>query len=151
MAGAALALRDVHLPPAPAWWPPAPGWWVLAAGVCIALLAAYAWQSRRTRRRRAIEAVFDNAVDAAPGKAAQVAAISELLRRAARLHEPAADRLQGDAWLALLDGDDAARPFSDGPGRLVLDGGFRPAVEAGELAALRAAARRRFLQWMQAR
>src|SRR5690606_27121013 len=27
---AAPDLRDIHLPPAPAWWPPAPGWWLLA-------------------------------------------------------------------------------------------------------------------------
>ncbi|WP_152413228.1 DUF4381 family protein, partial [Xanthomonas graminis] len=36
-----LPLRDVHLPPAPAWWPPAPGWLLLGAAVLLALGIAF--------------------------------------------------------------------------------------------------------------
>lgn len=144
----ALVLRDIHQPPAPPWWPPAPGWWLLAG--LAAVLAGFLMLRalRRRARRRAIARMFDDAVGRASTPAAQVGAISELLRRAGRRAEPDADRLDGDAWLALLDGDDPARPFSVGPARVVLDGAFRPAVDARDVDVLRPLARRRFLQWM---
>ncbi|MGY0799376.1 DUF4381 family protein [Lysobacter sp. A286] len=159
MQDATLVLRDIHQPPAPPWWPPAPGWWLLAALV-LALVGGWAWWARRRRRRlAAIAAVFDEVVAAATTPAAEVAAISELLRRAARRVNPEADRLQGDAWLELLDrdvktkgkrGKRAAdnRGFHQGPGRLLLDGGYRKQVDPKEVAALRPLARARFLQWM---
>ncbi|MGO4774855.1 DUF4381 domain-containing protein, partial [Lysobacter sp. 2RAB21] len=81
---APLVLRDVHLPGAPSWWPLAPGWWALIAAIAIVSLAAYLWHRRRTRRRREIEHVFDHTLAQAATPAAEVAAISELLRRAAR-------------------------------------------------------------------
>lgn len=149
MAGATLVLRDIHQPPAPPLWPPAPGWWLLAAALLAIGLGFALWRARQRRQARRRAALFDDAVGAAATASDQVAAMSELLRRAARLRDPAADRLQGDAWLALLDGDDPARPFSSGPGRLVLDGGFRPEVDAAQVAELRALARTRFLQWME--
>ena len=40
------------------------------------------------------------------------------------------------------------RTFSEGAGRLLLDGGFRRDVDAAEVEALRRIARERFLQWM---
>ena len=85
--GDSLPLRDIHLPVAPGWWPPAPGWWLLG-GLLLAMLAAggvMAW--RRARRRHALLRMFDQRVDAAADPAARVAAISELLRRAAREQE----------------------------------------------------------------
>ncbi len=151
MAAATLILRDIHQPPAPAWWPPAPGWWIVAAIVLAAVALALALQARKRRRQRERAALFDEAVAAAATPDARVAAMSELLRRAARLHDPAADRLQGDDWLDFLDAGDPARPFSTGAGRLVLDGGFRRDVDAAEVDALRDVARVRFLRWMQAR
>src|SRR3546814_12347611 len=77
------------------------------------------WGLRARRRRAAIVRLFDERLDAANTPVERVAAMSELLRRAARRRDPAADRLQGDAWLAFLDGDrasDVARPFSEGTG-----------------------------------
>lgn len=165
MADPTLVLRDIHQPIAPPWWPPAPGWWLLAAIVLLAI-AAWAWfAARRRRRARAIAAIFDRALAAADTPSAQVAVMSELLRRAGRRRDPAADRLHGDAWLAFLDGPadgagkrrgsrTAARGragsirFSQGPGRLLLDGGFRREVDPDHVAALRAIARARFLGWM---
>ena len=81
-----LVLRDVHVPAAPSWWPPAPGWWLLAGAVAL-VLAILWWVGRQRRRRKlAWQKLFDDACgDAAP--AAQVAAISELLRRAVALIE----------------------------------------------------------------
>ena len=165
MADPTLVLRDIHQPVAPPWWPPAPGWWLVAALVLLAL-AAWAWfAARRRRRARAIASIFDQALAAADTPSAQVAAMSELLRRAARRRDPQADRLHGDAWLQFLDGAvvDAGKrrgktpaakrgvaspSFSQGAGRLLLEGGFRREVDADQVAALRAIARARFLAWM---
>ncbi|UNK50904.1 DUF4381 domain-containing protein [Lysobacter sp. S4-A87] len=157
MGANALVLRDIHSHPAPPWWPPAPGWWLLAAAVLL-LCAAVTWAVlRRRSRRRAITELFDRSVDAAGSPAAQVAAMSELLRRAARRHDADADRLQGEAWLAFLDAGSATKPraaansdFSRGHGRLLLDGGYRRDVTTADVHALRPLARSRFLQWMGA-
>lgn len=156
MTDGALVLRDIHQPPAPPWWPPAPGWWLLLALV-LALLALVAWwRRRRERRRRAVLALFDDAVAAAPTPPEQVAAISSLLRRAARRRDAQADRLAGEEWLAFLDAPVRRRrrsaprseAFSQGPGRLLLDGGYRRELDPVEVEALRVLARARFLQWM---
>ncbi len=135
-------LADIHLPAAPSWWPPAPGWWMLAA-LLIALLAALAWwlrrRSQRARLREMLRIEFDTALalTAAPGEEArQVAALSTLLRRAALRFAPQSATLQGEAWLRFLDADDPARPFSEGPGRLLLDGPYRRQVDAGAARAL---------------
>lgn len=141
-----LVLRDVHVPPAPSLWPPAPGWWLLAGA--LALAVAIAWWIRRKRRRRMLawQKLFDDACgDAAP--AAQVAAISELLRRAARRVNAQADHLQSEDWLRLLDGQ-KQKAFSKGAGRLLLEGGYRREVPAAEFAAAKALARARFLELM---
>lgn len=168
MADPTLVLRDIHQPPAPPWWPLAPGWWLLAAMLLLAI-ALWAWfAARRRKRRRAIAALFDDALGAAPTPTDEVAAMSELLRRAARRRDPAADRLHGEAWLQFLDGSaapagkrrgrkPASKPragshrFSQGAGRLLLDGGYRREVDADQVAALRAIARARFLDWMAAK
>lgn len=155
-----LMLRDIHQPPAPGWWPPAPGWWWLAAGVIACTCAWIAWRRHRARRHARIAAVFDAQVDAASTPALQLAAMSDLLRRAARAHHADADALQGDAWLHALDTPRRRRgtrrvarvtAFTDGVGRLLLDGPFRAHVDAHEVEAVRAVARARFLDWMGVR
>ncbi len=151
MSPGALVLRDIHQPPAPGWWPPAPGWWLVAALLLVAVGAIAWFAARRKRRQRAIVALFDAAVEQAQNSAARVAAMSELLRRAARRRDPAADRLQGDDWLRFLDGDGGSPEFSGGAGRLLLDGGYRRDVDAAQLAALQPLARRRYLQLMAVR
>lgn len=143
-----LVLRDIHQPAAPGWWPPAPGWWIAFALVLLALLLLAAWQWRRRRRRLAIAALFDGAVASAGTPAAQVAAMSELLRRAARRRDRHADTLQGEAWLAFLDANDSSRPFTRGDGRLLLDGGFQRDADPARVATLGRLARARFLEWM---
>jgi hypothetical protein len=146
-----LVLRDIHQPPAPSWWPPAPGWWIVAAVLLLAAAIASWCAWRRHRRRFALEQLFDDSVRAAPTPAAQVAAISELLRRAARRRDPRADRLQGDDWLRFLDRGSKQALFDGEDARLLLDGGFRPEVDADAVAVLLPRARTRFLEWMAAR
>ena len=75
--------------------------------------------------------------------------MSALLRRSARLRDPAADRLEGDTWLQFLDDGLPERPFSTGAGSLLLDGGFRADVVEDDVALLRALVRQRYLTWMQ--
>jgi len=155
MADPALVLRDIHQPPAPGWWPPAHGWWAVGALLLLvlALLAALAWHRRR--RRQAVARLFDQSVAAAETPAAQVAAMSELLRRAARRRDPTADRLEGEAWLGFLNaGVDAGsrRPRFEGEvGRLLLEGAYRRETDAAAVAALQPLARARYLEWMGTR
>lgn len=144
-----LVLRDIHASVAPPWWPPAPGWWLLALVLLLALAALAAWRLHRVRRRRRVLALFDAEVEAAALPAAEVAAISALLRRAARRREPAADRLQGEAWLAFLDAGREPPRFTGERGALLLEGAFRPDPDPADVADLRAAARERFLELMQ--
>lgn len=146
-----LALRDVHLPGAPSWWPLAPGWWLLLAALAALSLSLWWWQRRRARRKREAERVFDEALAAAATPVAQVAAISELLRRAGRRQDRAADTLDGQAWLEFLDRGSKRDDFAAGPGRLLLEGGYRRQVDPAQVRALRELARRRFLQWMGVR
>ncbi|HWS78106.1 MAG TPA: DUF4381 domain-containing protein [Thermomonas sp.] len=145
---APLPLRDVHEGIAPAWWPPAPGWWMVFAAIVL-IAGFFAWRMRRARRRReAILRLFDETVDRAGTPSQQVAAMSELLRRAARRKHPDAGALDGEDWLRVLD-DGLPQPmFAAGAGALLREGGFRPDVAAREAEALRGLARRRYLDWM---
>jgi len=149
MAPTELPLRDVHLPPPPGWWPPAPGWWWVGAGVLLLVVVAAALLWRRRARRRRWERLF---VEETRGESAvvRIAAISALLRRAARRIDASADTLAGEAWLRWLDGA-KAQGFSAGPGRVLLEHGFRRGGGEAELAALEPLARRRFLQLMAGR
>ena len=143
-----LPLRDIHQPLAPPWWPPAPGWWLLAA-IVLAMIALTWWfAARRRRRQQVIAALFDAALQQAKSPAAQVAAMSELLRRAARRHNVEADRYTGDAWLQFLDTGLKQPAFAQSAGRLLLEGAFRSDVDADAVAALRPLARQRYLSWM---
>lgn len=146
-----LLLRDVHVPAAPSWWPPAPGWWLLA-GVLLLVLGGAAWLLRRRRQRQqAWRRLFDETLGRAQTPAAQVAAISELLRRAARRRDPLAASLQGEDWLRFLDEGEKMPAFAGETGRLLLEGGFRREVPATQVDALRTAARARFLVLMAAK
>lgn len=142
MAGG-LVLRDVHLPPAPPWWPPAPGWWILVGLLLAALAVGWVARGRRGRGRRTALELFDRQLQGASTPAGRLALASELLRRAARAHRADADRLQGEAWLAFLDTGDGG--FTRGDGRLLLDGPFRPQVDAARAEAAIALARERFV------
>lgn len=145
-----LVLRDVHDGIAPAWWPPAPGWWMVLA-VVAAVAAFVAWRVVAKRRRRAaILRLFDDSIARAETPSEQIAAMSELLRRAARRKNTSADTLEGEAWLRFLDEGMPQPVFSAGAGSLLRDGGFRADVTGQESDALRSIARQRYLLWMQA-
>jgi hypothetical protein len=144
-----LVLRDVHRPPAPSIWPPAPGWWIVIAVVLAAVLAGLWVRTRRARRRNVAIAMFDAETAAAETPTARLARASELLRRAARTARADADRIDGDAWLAFLD--TPRTRFVEGPGRLLLDGAFRPAIDAREADDALGLARARFVDLLERR
>ncbi|WP_201315826.1 DUF4381 family protein [Dyella sp. EPa41] len=100
------ALRDIHMPPAPAWWPPAPGWWIVTA-LALLCVGAGLWLWRRHRRRRASEQALVAAVDALVARHRQrpqqlAAGLHALLRRAALRLDGANSRQGGEAWRATL-------------------------------------------------
>ena len=144
-----LELRDVHEGIAPSWWPPAPGWW-LVFGVIVVIIAIVAWRVAMKRRQHvAILRLFDETVSRAVTPSQQIAAMSELLRRAARRKDAAADTLEGEDWLRFLDEGMVQPVFSAGAGSLLRDGAFRTDVTTQESDALRTIARQRYLLWMQ--
>ena len=147
MIAAQLPLRDVHLPSAPGWWPLAPGWWLVIAAVLlvVAVIAAlYLIKQRRLRRWRQ---VFDQQISASENGPSRLAAASELLRRASRRVDAQAVLLHGDAWLKFLDGR-KGEAFSNGEGRVLLEGGFRPQMDAETVERACRLARTRFLELM---
>ena len=124
-------LRDIHLPPDPSWWPPAPGWWLLTVVLAGAITYAIFRLRRLLRERRwqrNVQSELERIATAhlsARDAPALAAAISELLRRASRLLDADAPSLRGEAWLAFLDSKMQGDEFTNGPGRVILDGPYR--------------------------
>ena len=146
-------LLDIHLPSTPSWWPPAPGWWVLACLVIAASVTLTLWW-RRHARLRATRLLFEHELEAlaerypaATQAAARVAGLSVLLRRIVGLHAPHALTLQHEAWLRFLDGSDSTRPFSTGPGRILLDAPYRSNLPEHDAEILFELVRRKLPDW----
>lgn len=151
MAAPDLVLRDIHPPSVPPWWPPAPGWWWLAAALLLVCLAIVGWRMFRAWQHRRWQRAFDAEVLMADSDTGRIAAMSSLLRRAARRHYADADRLQGDDWLAFLDTGQRGAPFVTGVGAVLRDGAFRRDPGALDLDALHALARGKFVHLMTKR
>ncbi len=131
----ALQLRDIHLPAEPGFWPPAPGWWILAALLLVLLVwAARILLSRyrlRRQRRRILamlgELEQESANSITPERIAQ---ISSLLRRLALMRYPRqrVAALTGRDWLRFLDESGGNGRFSHGPGQVLANGPYQPAL-----------------------
>ena len=140
-------LRDIHLPADPSWWPPAPGWWLLGALLivfAIIVVRRLRAANRARRWRRLIVAELDPITSrhaAAPDDARLAGELSVLLRRAARVLDPASASLRGEAWLRFLDARLGGDAFERGAGRALLDAPWRKAAQF-DATALIALARR---------
>lgn len=143
-----LPLRDVHLPPAPSLWPPAPGWWAIAAAVLLLVAIPVLLRARRLRRERAWQGQFDAELQAAGEGPLRLAALVELLRRAARANRAGSELLQGEAWLQVLDPTNALAPALRD---LLLQGAYQPAIDAAQLATLEGWARTRHVALLRER
>lgn len=101
-------LRDIHLPGPASWWPLAVGWWIAIAILLVAMgMLAFYLLRRRARRRRAEAPLRELDAIAVHWRTtndtqAVAAALSQLLRRAARRLDPRSATLAGEAWLASL-------------------------------------------------
>lgn len=131
------ALRDIELPTEPALWPPPPGVWLLLALVLFALGVIALHLFRRARRRRRLQA-WRSAMRALRQEGqlspqARVAEASELLRRAAVKHAPAAAAFDGARWQRWL-ADLGPLPEGDPGLARLLDGPFRPRMSEDEAA-----------------
>jgi hypothetical protein len=133
-------LKDIHAPPDPSWWPPAPGWWILAVIVLVlgVLVGRWSWQRwQRVQARRRLIRAFDHGLAA---ESLSMAALSDLLRRAARTVDPASASLSGEAWLEALDAPLRTREFLSAVGRPLLDAPFQrvpPPASAEQIALAR--------------
>ena len=140
-----IPLRDLHLPEAVGWWPPAPGWWLLLALLLLAasygLIRAWqAWRRDAARRAALAELARVQAVWAADRNVVALGArLSPLLRRTMLAYCPRQEvaGLTGSEWLAWLDRGLDDRPFSNGPGRFLLDLPYRRPAELLEVDAPR--------------
>jgi hypothetical protein len=147
--GATLELRDIHLPSEPSWWPPAPGWWLLSLLALLLLWQLWRALRRVQRRRRRVRLLLDElrrieeSHPVAQQPKALLVAYSGLLRRACRQFAPNGLTLTDEDWLRFLDADDPQRPFSEGPGRLLLLGPFEPSADPAAVQALQAPLRKR--------
>ena len=140
---AALPLRDVALPPAPAWWPPAPGWLMVMAVVLLVLVGLGVLAVLRRRRRQRWLRCFDQTLRGAGSGPAELALMASLLRRAARQAQPGSEALHDAAWWARIDPQNA---LPDAQRTLLSEGPYRREVEMAALDAVRHWARQRYLQ-----
>ena len=144
-----LPLRSIHETQSVPWWPLAPGWWMLIAGVILLVLVYRFWRRRERARVARVHAFFDADVAHAKTDAERVARISELLRRSSRMHVKGSDKLEGDAWLNVLNRKLKHRPFQGELGALLLEGGFRRQVNPDDVNRLQQIARDRFAKWVR--
>jgi len=148
-------LKDIHAAPVPGWWPLAPGWWLLMVVLILLVVAmVYLFRYYRLRRRqRAIlnkfKTVYANYQQ--DTNAAKLAVdLHQLIRRLMLLHgEQQQVGLAGEAFLHYLDQACDGQPFSDGPGRALLDIPYRPSSATDSSASLAEPLYATVLQWAQ--
>lgn len=133
MPAADLPLRDIHIPDAIGWWPPAVGWWLLVVLVPL-LLGFLFWLYKRLVRRTALKTARNMLKtlknDSSLDNLTKIAELSALLRRVAISTDTRSKvaGLTGQNWLHYLDGSIKGAPFSEGPGRLLLNAPYQKAT-----------------------
>src|SRR5687768_3474864 len=139
-------LADIHLPGEVPFWPPAPGWWMLAGVllVSLALIVRYFYLQGQTKRRmhsalHELDQVYRTWLEKSQVESESNQAgldllygFNAILNRVALVYYPHADvaKLTGTAWLRFLDAADQSTNFSEGPGKVLSDGTYRPVFSA---------------------
>jgi hypothetical protein len=133
-------------------WPPAPGWWLLAVLLLAALVFAGVLLFRRWQRQQKLTmalreiqhvhklyATWQQSTQGDAGQAglALLQGCNSVLKRVALVHYPEQEvaSLNGRAWLQFLDRTGNTDTFSNGSGRVLGDGGYRPSFLADEATA----------------
>jgi hypothetical protein len=125
-----LDLKDIHEPEAIGWWPPAIGWWLLAIAIPL-LVVLLVWLYKRLTRKTAIKTagkiLAQIKQDTDQDNHQKLSDLSVLIRRVAISVSPREKTagLTGRQWLAFLDRSVTGMPFSEGVGRLLVDGPYR--------------------------
>src|SRR5687767_8986619 len=135
-------LADIHLPGEVPFWPPAPGWWMLAGVllVSLALIVRYFYLQGQTKRKMnsalyELDQVYrtwqeKSQVENARNQAGLdfLYGVNAILKRVALVYFPHTDvaKLTGAAWLRFLDAADFGTDFSEGTGKVLADGTYRP-------------------------
>jgi len=147
-------LADIHLPDPVSFWPLAPGWWLLIAlGVvlCIWLiiraLRKLVWRKRLQAAQRELDkaiATYRQVTAKAEADHNQAGldylyAVNSVLNRVALYIDRSNARqiasLHGNAWLNYLDQAYGGNEFTEGDGKVLAEGQYRP-VFAGEIEGL---------------
>ncbi len=128
-------LRDVHLPDPISWWPPAWGWWGLLLGILVGSLCLGAWwvYRRRTQPRRVALSMLsqiEQRYQESQEDLLLLTQISELVRRFALVRFPRNQvaGLAGYSWLQFLDETGRTNQFTEGPGKVLMSGPYRPQI-----------------------
>jgi Domain of unknown function (DUF4381) len=128
-------LRDIHLPAAVSWWPPAIGWWLLTVSLIASLFLFLLYLKKTKMMRQALRLLkrIENEFGQSKDASKCVRELSILLRRMAINKERTCAGLTGPAWLQHLDQGMKEPEFSQGAGKLLLDGPYQPHVEGKEV------------------
>lgn len=130
-----LPLRDIHLPDPVSWWPPASGWWMLLVLGAALLTGIWLWKRAKKDRLASLKSLSLQDLkkirhDYAHHRDCQrlVRELSVLLRRISISYWPRerSASLTGEAWLKFLDQLLEDEPFSKGPGKVLIEGPYRP-------------------------
>ncbi|MFA7554771.1 MAG: DUF4381 domain-containing protein [Spongiibacteraceae bacterium] len=123
-------LRDIHLPAAVSAWPPAIGWWLVAALLIITIIVMSYFLIRRYRknhyRRLALKQL--SALSLTTDFNLYLQQLNQLLKQTALAANAPADiaGLTGLQWLQFLDQSGHCNDFSQGPGKILLNGPYAP-------------------------
>lgn len=136
-----LPLRDIHLTPSIFWWPLAMGWWLSFILIVVCIFLSFfifrKWKKSSLKKEAVlalnlIEQQFQQNKDIAWC----VREISSFLRRCTISKQALAASLTGPAWLHFLDEQTSSKDFSEGAGRILLNGPYQRYVDAREVSSL---------------
>ena len=126
-------LRDIVTPPPPSAWPWAPGWWILLILGLLLLSTSiwWFWRWRQRSRPRCLALKQLAQLQQQEADPQTLRQLSQLLREVALQSHPweQVACLNGKRWLEFLDQTGDTTQFTEGPGKILGDGPYRPPSE----------------------